>query len=164
MNEARVTQHLGEGQRVPEPLGTSYRWPQFFEGPIRVPEQPGDQHRKELALHAGVGTGPIRELHFRIEDFEAPPKVRKRRHEFPLPEQRRAERHVRPDEPGRIVKPFGDTQRLLGKMLRLLHLGESIMVELPAADGSGGVAQRQPGPDFAEGGDQGFDVLIAVQW
>ena len=78
--------------------------------------------RLELALHAGVGTRPIRELHVRIEHLEAPPKVRKRRLELPLVEQRRAERHVRPDETGRIVKPFGDTQRLLGKMLRLLHL------------------------------------------
>ena len=33
-----------------------------------------------------------------------------------------AERHVPPDETGRIFKPFGDTQRLLGKMLRLFHL------------------------------------------
>jgi hypothetical protein len=69
-----------------------------------------------------MGTRPIRELHVRIEQLEAPPKVRKRRLEFPLVELRRAERRVRPDETGRIVKPFGDTQRLLGKMLRLLHL------------------------------------------
>ena len=69
-----------------------------------------------------MGTRPIRELHVRIEQLEAPPKVRKRRLELPLEEQRHAERHVRPDETGRIVKPFGHTQRLLGKMLRLLHL------------------------------------------
>ena len=122
VNERGVTQRLGEGQRVPERLGASYRCPQLIEGPIRVTEHPGDQRREELALHAGVGTRPIRELHVRIEHLEAPPKVRKRRLELPLVEQRHAERHVRPDETGRIVKPFGDTQRLLGKMLRLLHL------------------------------------------
>ena len=107
---------------MPERLGTSYRCPQLIEGPIRVTEHPGNQRREELALHAGVGTRPIRELHVRIEHLEAPPKVRKRRLELPLEVQRHAERHVRPDETGRIVKPFGDTQRLLGKMLRLLHL------------------------------------------
>jgi hypothetical protein len=57
-------------------------------------------------LHAGAGTRPIRELHIRIENLEAPPKVRKRRFELPLKEQRRADRRVRPDETGRIVKPF----------------------------------------------------------
>ena len=41
---------------------------------------------------------------------------------FPCQNSATAERHVPPDETGRIVKPFGDTQRLLGKMLRLLHL------------------------------------------
>ena len=69
-----------------------------------------------------MGTRPIRELHVRIEHLEAPPQVRKRRLELPLPVQHHAERHLRPDEAGRIVKPFGDAQRLLGKMLRLLHL------------------------------------------
>ena len=58
----------------------------------------------------------------RIEHLEAPPKVRERRLEFPPVAQHRAECHVRPDETGRIVKPFGDMQRLLGKMLRLLHI------------------------------------------
>ena len=48
--------------------------------------------------------------------------MRKRRLEFPPVVQRRADRHVPPDETGRIVKPFGDMQRLLGKMLRLLQL------------------------------------------
>ena len=107
---------------MPERLGASYRCPQLIEGPIRVTEHPGDQHREELALHGGVGTRPIRELHVRIEQLEAPPKVRKRRLELPLKVQRHAERHVPPDETGRIAKPFGHTQRLLGKMLRLLHL------------------------------------------
>jgi hypothetical protein len=37
--------------------------------------------------------------------------LRKRRLEFPLKEQRRAECDVRPDEAGRIVEPFGHTQR-----------------------------------------------------
>jgi hypothetical protein len=37
---------------------------------------------------------------------------------------------MRPDEAGRIVKPFGDTQRLLGKMLRFLQLEQVLMVEL----------------------------------
>jgi hypothetical protein len=87
-----------------------------------VTEHPGDHHREELALHAGVGTRPIRELHVRIEHLEAPPKVRKCQLEFPLPVKRRAERLVRADETGRIVKPFGDTQRLFGKVLRLLQL------------------------------------------
>jgi hypothetical protein len=73
-------------------------------------------------LHAGVGTRPIWELHVRIKQLEAPPQARKRRLELPLLAQHPAERLVRPDETGRIVKPFGDTQRLLGKMLRLLHL------------------------------------------
>jgi hypothetical protein len=48
-------------------------------------------------LHAGVGTRPIRELHVRIEHLEASPKLRKRRLELPLVEQRNAERRVRPD-------------------------------------------------------------------
>jgi len=29
---------------------------------------------------------------------------------------------VRPDKTGCIVEPFGHTHRLIGKMLRLLHL------------------------------------------
>jgi hypothetical protein len=41
---------------------------------------------------------------------------------------------VRPDETGRIIKPFGYTQRLLGKMLGHLHLGSIQMVELQAAE------------------------------
>jgi hypothetical protein len=69
-----------------------------------------------------VGTRPIRELHVWNEHLEAPPEVRKRRLEFPLMVQRLAERQVRPDEARRIVEPFGDTQRFLGKLLRLLHL------------------------------------------
>jgi hypothetical protein len=64
---------------------------------------PGDEHREKLALHGGVGTRPIRELHVLIEHLEAPPKVRKRQLELPLAVQRHAERHVRPDETGRIV-------------------------------------------------------------
>ena len=68
-----------------------------------------------------MGTRPIRELHVRIEQLETPPKVRKRRFELPLVEQRRAEPLVRPDETGGIVKPLGDTHCLLGKMLGLLH-------------------------------------------
>jgi hypothetical protein len=122
VNERGVTQRLGEGQRVPERLGAFYRCPQLVEGPIRITEHPGDQRQEELTLHAGVGAGPIRELHVRIEQLEGPPKVRKRRLEFPLPPQRRAERHMRPDETGGIVEPFGHTQRLLAKMLPLLHL------------------------------------------
>jgi hypothetical protein len=122
VNERGVTQRLGEGQRVPERLGASYGRPQLIEGPIRIAEHPGDQRRPELALHAGVGTRPIREEHVRIEQLEASPKLRKRRLEFPPVVQRHADRHVPPDETGRIVKPFGDMQRLLGKMLRLLHL------------------------------------------
>jgi len=107
---------------VPERLGTFYRCLELIEGPIRVTEHPGDQRRPDLALHAGVGTRPIRELHVRIEQLEAPPKARKRRLELPLVEQRHAQRHVRPDETGRILKPFGDSQPFLGKMLGLLHL------------------------------------------
>jgi hypothetical protein len=122
VNERGVTQRLGEGQRVPERLGASYRGPQLVEGPIRVTEHPGNQRQEGRELYAGVSPRPIRELHVRIEQLEALPKVRKRRLELPLVEQRRAERHVPPDETGRIVTPFGDTQRLLGKMLRLLHL------------------------------------------
>ena len=51
-------------------------------------------------------------------------KARKRRLELPLEEQRVAQRNVCPDETGRIAEPFGHPQRLLGKMLRLLHLEE----------------------------------------
>ena len=87
----------------------------------------------ELALHAGVGTRPIGELHVRIEQLEAPPKVRKRRLELPLGEQRHAERHLPPDKTDRIAEPFGHSQRLLGKMLRLLHLEQVLVVELQAA-------------------------------
>ncbi len=107
---------------MPERLGASYRCPELIEGPIRVTEHPGDQRQQELALRDGMGTRPIREVHVRIEQLEAPPKLRQRRLELPLEEQRHAERRVRPDKTGRIVKPFGDPQRLLGKMLRLLHL------------------------------------------
>ncbi|HMD66805.1 MAG TPA: hypothetical protein VKG22_09195 [Stellaceae bacterium] len=107
---------------MPERLGASYRCPELIEGPIRVTEHPVNDHRPELALHAGVGARPIRKQHARIEDLEAPPKVRKRRLEFPLEKQRHAERHVPPDQTGRIFKPFSHTQRFLGKMLRLLDL------------------------------------------
>jgi hypothetical protein len=48
--------------------------------------------------------------------------VRKRRLQLSLPIQHRAELHLPPDEAGRIAEPFGDPHRLLGKMLRLLHL------------------------------------------
>ncbi len=61
-------------------------------------------------------------LHVRIEQLEALPIVRKRRLDLPLVEQRRTECHVPADGAGRVAKPFGDTQRLLSKMLRLLHL------------------------------------------
>jgi hypothetical protein len=107
---------------MPERLGTSYRCRQLLDGPIRVAEHPGDQRREELALHGGVSPRPIRELHVRLEDLGAAPKLCKRRLELPLLEQRRAERHVPADEAGRIAKPFGHVQRLLSKMQRLLHL------------------------------------------
>jgi hypothetical protein len=107
---------------VPERLGAFYRCPQLIEGPIRVAEHPRNQHRVELAYHPGVGTRPIRELHVRIEQLEGPLIVRKRRLELPPEGQRRAESHVRPDETGRVVEPFGDAQRLLSKMLRLPRL------------------------------------------
>ena len=61
-------------------------------------------------------------MHVRIEQLEALPIVPKRRLEFPLPKQHHSERHVPADETGRVTEPFGDTQRLLGKMLRLLRL------------------------------------------
>jgi hypothetical protein len=122
VNEANEEQRLGEGKRMPERVGAFYCCPQLVDGSIRVAEHPRHERQEELALHAGVWTRPIRELHVRIEHLEAPTKVRKRRLEFPLVERRRAARHVPPDETGRIVTPFGDMQRLLGKMLRLLHL------------------------------------------
>jgi hypothetical protein len=122
VKEGSETQCLGEGVGVFDRLGTSYRCPELLKGPIRVTLHPGDEHREELALHAGVGTRPIRELHVLIEHLEAPPKVRKRQLELPLAVQRHAERHVRPDETARIAKPFGYTHRLLGKMLGLPHL------------------------------------------
>jgi len=37
-----------------------------------------------------VGTRPIRELHIRIEQLEAPPKLRKRRLELSVEKQHRA--------------------------------------------------------------------------
>ena len=73
-------------------------------------------------MHGGVGTRPIAELHVWIEHLETPPKVRKRRLEFPLEIKGHADRHVPPYETGRVAEPFGDTQRLLGKMLCLLRL------------------------------------------
>jgi len=42
VNERGPTQRLGEGQRVSEGLGASYRGPQLIEGPIRVTEHPGN--------------------------------------------------------------------------------------------------------------------------
>ena len=49
MDERGETQRLGEGQRVPECLGISYRCPQLIEGPIRVTEYPGYERQEELA-------------------------------------------------------------------------------------------------------------------
>src|SRR5262245_18381375 len=48
VNERGPTQRLGEGQRVPDPLGTSYRCPELLERPIRVTHHPRDHHRPEL--------------------------------------------------------------------------------------------------------------------
>ena len=81
-----------------------------------------------------MGARPIPEVHVRIEHLEAAPKVRKRLLELPLEIKGHAERHVPPDEMGRVVKPFGDTQRLLGKMLGLCDLGEHQMVEHQATE------------------------------
>ena len=54
-----------------------------------------------------MGTRPIpNPLLMRIEQLEAPPKVRKRRLEFPLPVQRQAEPHVRPNETGEVNQPW----------------------------------------------------------
>ena len=47
---------LGEGEGMPERLGASYGCRQLIEGPVRVAEDPGDEHQPELALHAGMGT------------------------------------------------------------------------------------------------------------
>ena len=69
-----------------------------------------------------MGTRPIRELHARIEQLKASPIVRKRRLELPLEELHRAECYLRPNKAARILKPFGDAQPLLGKMLRLPDL------------------------------------------
>jgi len=71
---------------------------------------------------------------FGSNSFESPPKLRKRRIELSLVVQQHAKRHVRPDETRRIIKPFGYAQRLLGKMLGLLHLRSIQMVELQAAE------------------------------
>jgi len=134
VNLRGVTQRVGEGKRVPERLGAFYRCPQLIEGPIRITEHPGGQRQVVLACNAGMGTRPIRQLHVRTEHLEATPKVRKRRLEFAPEEQYLAERSVRPDQTGRVVKPFGHMQRLLGKMLGLLHLGSIQMVEHQAAE------------------------------
>src|SRR5271157_386534 len=91
VNERSTTERLGEGQRVPERLGASYRRSQLIEGPIRVTKHPGNARRVELAIHAGMGTRPIRELHVRIEQLEAPPKLRKRRLELPRSEEHTSE-------------------------------------------------------------------------
>jgi hypothetical protein len=40
---------LGEGQRVPKRLGTSYRCRQLLDGPIRLAEHPGNQRQVKLA-------------------------------------------------------------------------------------------------------------------
>ena len=85
-------------------------------------------------MHAGVGARPIRELHVRNEHLGRSPELRKRRLELSSPVQRHAKRHVRPDETGRIVKPFGDTQCFFSKILRLLHLVQIQMVELKTAE------------------------------
>jgi len=84
VNERGETQRCDEGKRVPERLGGSYPCPQLVEGPIRVTEHPGNPCHVELAIHRRVRTRPILELHLRIEQLEAPPKVRKRRLQFPL--------------------------------------------------------------------------------
>src|SRR5262249_25403676 len=106
------------------PIYNTYRRLELSKGPIRIAEHPGEPARPDLALHAGVGTRPIRELHVLIEHLKALPKARQRQLELPLVEQRHAELHVRPDKTGRIAKPFGDTQRLLGKMLGPLHIAD----------------------------------------
>src|SRR5439155_282568 len=54
VNERGPTQRLGEGEGVPERLGTSYCCPELLDGPIRVTEHPGNQRRPELACHAGM--------------------------------------------------------------------------------------------------------------
>ena len=41
VSERGETQPLGEGKRVSEGLGASYRCPQLIEGPVRVTEDPG---------------------------------------------------------------------------------------------------------------------------
>jgi hypothetical protein len=123
VNECGVTPRLGEGHRVPEGLGAFYRCPQLIEGPVRVAQQPGDQHWEQLACHGGVGPRPIRELHVRIEYLEAPPKLYKRWLDFPPVVQHQAERQVRPDEMAASPSRSATRQRLLSKMLRLLHLG-----------------------------------------
>jgi hypothetical protein len=122
VDERGETQCLSEGQRVVERLGTSDRCSQLIEGPVRVTQHPANERREGLACHARVGTGPIAKTHVRIEELEAPPKLRMRRLEFSLPVQRQAERRVRPDETGGIAEPFGDAQRLLSKMQRFLQL------------------------------------------
>src|SRR4029077_1833648 len=94
VNERGGTPRCDEGQRVAERLCASYRCAQLIEGPGRMTEQPGDQHREEPALHGGVRARPIRELHVRIEHLQAPPKVRKRRLELPL-----LEKHQTPPPP-----------------------------------------------------------------
>ena len=49
VNERSPTQRYREGKRVPERLGVSYRCNEFFQGPIRVAEHPGNQRQVNLA-------------------------------------------------------------------------------------------------------------------
>src|SRR5262249_52936937 len=112
-----------------------YRRLELIKGPIRVAEHPGEPARPDLTLHTGVGTRPIRELHVLIEHLKTLPEPRQRQFELPLVKQRHAELHMRPNETGRIAKPFGDTQRLLCKMLGPVHIADQVqMVEIAAAE------------------------------
>jgi hypothetical protein len=104
--------------------------------------------------------------------------LRKRRLELPLEELRHAERQVRPDETGRIVKPFGHAHRLLGKMLGLLQLEQVQMVEhqaaehceppgvipdLPSELQRPGIGSAEVGVAMAFGREQGGCQVVLIQ-
>jgi hypothetical protein len=58
---------------------------------------------------------PVAERMVETRSGAAAVSLRKRRLEFRLKEQHRADRRVRPDKTSRIAKPFGDAQGLLDK-------------------------------------------------
>ncbi len=120
---------------MPDLLSTSDRSLELLERLIRVAEHPGNKHREELALQAGMHTRPIAKLRLlRIEYLEALSELRQRRLEFSLEEQRQADGDITTHQMGRIAKPSRHAQRVLGEMQRFLHLEQIQMVDLQTSE------------------------------